>query len=126
VTNFVIFHLTFQTLLAGHFFLFNFIYYSQIDPCFGKTSIYLGFKHNVLYGSTYYLFQNGSTFSSVYAAVYIAQLLICIAYLIVIGCNQHMPYNRVLSPLTVFGTAWFIFFLIVRMGAILHGYYYPS
>lgn len=38
ITNFVIFSLFWQTLLAGHFFLYNFIYYSQIDPCFGTTT----------------------------------------------------------------------------------------
>lgn len=36
ITNFIIFNLFWQTLLAGHFFFYNFIYYSQIDPCFGK------------------------------------------------------------------------------------------
>lgn len=35
VTNFIVFHLFWQTLLAGHFFLFNFIYYVQTDPCLG-------------------------------------------------------------------------------------------
>ena len=37
-TNFIFFSLFWQTLLAGHFFLYNFIYYSQIDPCFGMFS----------------------------------------------------------------------------------------
>ena len=35
VTNFIIFNLMFYTLMAGQFFFYNFIFYSQIDPCFG-------------------------------------------------------------------------------------------
>ena len=38
VTNFIIFNLMFMTLLAGHFYFYNFIYYSQIDPCFGNPA----------------------------------------------------------------------------------------
>ena len=80
----------------------------------------------MLYGSTYYLLKNGSTFLSVYAAVFAAQLIICIIYLIMIRGNENIPYNRLINPVTIFGGAWFIFFLIVRLGAIMNTYYYPS
>lgn len=39
VSNWIIVNLLWQTLLAGHFFLYNFIYYSQIDPCFGINNL---------------------------------------------------------------------------------------
>ena len=39
LTNFIIFSLMWQTLLAGHFYLFNFIYYGQTEPCLGKITL---------------------------------------------------------------------------------------
>jgi hypothetical protein len=44
VTNFIIFNLLWQTLLAGHFFFYNFIYYSQTDPCFGTLLLIKDFQ----------------------------------------------------------------------------------
>ena len=76
-----------------------------------------GFKNGVLYGSTDYLFKDESKFMSVYAGVFAAQFLICITYLIMIGCNESIPYNRVLNPITIFGVATFIFFLMVRISS---------
>lgn len=39
LTNFVILNLLWTTLLSGHFYLYNFIYFGQIDPCFGIHSV---------------------------------------------------------------------------------------
>ena len=85
-----------------------------------------GFPNNVYYGSTYSLFNNQSTFLNIYGAVFLAQLTICIVYLIIIALNENMPYNKLLNPITTFGVAFFVLFLIVRMGAIMKSYYYPS
>ena len=79
-TNFVLVNLIWQTLVAGHFFFFNFIFYGQTEPC-------LGFQNGVEYGSSDALFQSGSTFSNVYMAVFISQLIFTIIFLIVMGCN---------------------------------------
>lgn len=59
-------------------------------------------------------------------AVYISQFLLTLIYLIVIDRNEKIEYNKVLNPIVIFGGAWFIFVLIVRLGAILKSYYYPS
>lgn len=118
-TNFVLINLIWQTLVAGHYFFFNFIYYGQTEPC-------LGFQNGVEYGSSDALFQPGSTFSNVYMAVFISQIIFTIIFMIVMGCNESFNYNKILNPITVFGGGYFIFVLIVRFGAILKTYYYPS
>jgi len=35
LTNFIISNLLWATIVSAHFFVFNFIYYSQTDPCLG-------------------------------------------------------------------------------------------
>lgn len=36
LTNFILLNLIWQTLLAGHFYFFNFVYYGQTEPCLGN------------------------------------------------------------------------------------------
>ena len=36
LTNFILLNLIWQTLLAGHFYFFNFVYYGQTEPCLGS------------------------------------------------------------------------------------------
>jgi len=59
-------------------------------------------------------------------AVYISQFLFTLTYLIVIDKNEKIEYNKVLNPVVIFGVGYFIFVLIVRFGAIMKMYYYPS
>lgn len=80
VWNYVLINLLWQTLLAGHFYLFNFIYYQQSESCVGYSSLQR-------YGSTEAFFNDQPSFVSTYSAVFIAQALLSLAYLVVIGHN---------------------------------------
>ncbi len=58
-------------------------------------------------------------------AVFIAQVILSLIYLIVIELNEKINYNKILNPIVIFGIGLFIFWLIVRFGAICNSSFYP-
>ena len=88
--------------------------------------LYLGYIDGVKYGSSAALFdRNESTFSNVYMAVFISQIIITVFLLILIGCNEHIGFNKLLNPITIYAGVLLIFTLIIRFGVILQQHYYP-
>ena len=58
-------------------------------------------------------------------AVFISQLVCTVLLLIMIGCNEHIKWNKLLNPITIYAVGLFLFTLIIRIGAILKEHYYP-
>jgi len=48
LTNFILFNLMWLTLLCGHFYFFNLIYFGQTEPCFG-IKLFMKVFHKTLF-----------------------------------------------------------------------------
>lgn len=117
-------------LISGHFFLFNFIFMPQIEPCVGTYLFYkfIGHHNGNEWGSTNALFNDHTGFIAPYAIVFGMQVFFFVCYMIVVAKNDEMTpkYNKLLNTLTIFGSVLVVFWLMVRFGIILKTDYYPA
>ena len=128
ILNWVLLNMHWLCLISGHYFLFNFAFNPQTQPCIGTIDIYiLGHRKGNVWGSTDAFF-NQSGFIAPYAVIFGLQVFFFVCYLIMINKNIEMTpkYNKLVNTLTIFGIILLIFWLITRFGAILMSFYYPA
>lgn len=92
------------------------------------VSVYIGHKKGQEWGSTEAFFNDRDGFVAPFSVVFGLQVLVYLCYFIVILNNEDLTkrWNKVFNTLTLFGVSLFVFFLIVRIGAIMGSSYYPA
>ena len=116
MSNWIIFNLLFASLIHGHFYFFNFIFEGKTEPCVGMTNPY---------DSTTALFNNISTFTTVYVTTISLQFAVILFSAIMIGCSKGIKYSKLVNPIVFFGPLLVTQWVVLRVG-VISGHFGPN